>query len=274
MGLNEKIDVNQADTGGLTPLHAAGIRSSAEIVELLCRVKGIELNIKDNLGRTPLMIAVMTNNIEAARVLVQQAAIDLSTSDNSGSTLDDFAQDKREIKDMLVNARKHAQEVTKLGKIKELLSSHITGKQETELKALKVRCLMEKKLLKKKVLGGRKSKEKNVGEVYSSENVENYQGDLDIETILHNIENPPKKPTIAQEQPGDPVVRQPLCTNPGCLNTSRHRCSRCRIASFCSRQCSVDYWPEHRADCDHSELVKHRKHNIKTHRKNSLSEVD
>merc|ERR1719483_855130 len=124
---------------------------------------------------------------------------------------------------------------------------------------------MEKKLLKKKVLGGRKSKEKNVGEVYSSENVENYQRDLDIETILHNIENPPKKPTI---------VQQPLCNNPGCLHTSMHRCSRCRIASFCSRQCSVDYWPEHRADCDHSELVKHRKHNIKTHRKNSLSEVD
>lgn len=273
MGLDEKINVNQPDTGGLTPLHAAGIRSSAEIVELLCRVKGIELNIKDKLGRTPLMIGVMTNNIEAVRVLVQQAAIDLTTSDDNGNTLDDFAQDKQEILDMLINARKHAQEVTKLSKIKELLSSHITGKQENELKALKVRCLMEKKLLKKKVRGGRKHKEKNVGEVYSSENVENYQGDLDIETILHSIENLPKKPPVIQEKSEEIVVReQPQCHRLGCLNISLHRCSRCRLASFCSRQCSIDYWPDHQKDCDHDAIT--RKHRLRNIRKNSLSEVD
>jgi len=90
-----KLDINQSDTGGLTPLHAAGIRSNAEIVQLLCNVKGIKLNIKDNFGRTALMIAVMTNNIEAVRVLVQQDTIDLNTSDNKGKTLDDFAEGKK-----------------------------------------------------------------------------------------------------------------------------------------------------------------------------------
>jgi len=254
-----------------------GIRSNAEIVQLLCNVKGIKLNIKDNFGRTALMIAVMTNNIEAVRVLVQQDTIDLNTSDNKGKTLDDFVEGKKEIQSMLKNARKHAHEVSKLCKIKELLSGHITSKQEAELKALEVRCVMEKKLLKKKMQGGRKSKEKNVGEVYSAENVENYQGYLDIETILHNIESPPAKPAEVQEslEPEEKVVReQPLCYRAGCLNTSQHRCSRCRVASFCSRQCSVEYWPDHRADCDNSAHVLYRKQRTRQHRKNSLSEVN
>jgi len=269
-----KLDINQSDTGGLTPLHAAGIRSNAEIVELLCRVKGIKLNIKDNFGRTALMIAVMTNNIEAVRVLVQQDTIDLNTSDKNGKTLDDFAEGKREIQSMLKNARKHAHEVARLRKIKELLSSHITSKQEAELKALEVRCLMEKKLLKKKMQGGKKNKEKNVDEVYSAENVENYQGYLDIETILNNIENPLSKPAVVQEKEDKVVTRQPLCHRVGCLNSSVHRCSRCLIASFCSRQCSVEFWPDHRDDCDNSAHVLYRRQKARHHRKNSLSEVD
>eukprot|EP00092_Neocalanus_flemingeri_P011432 GFUD01012319.1.p1 GENE.GFUD01012319.1~~GFUD01012319.1.p1 ORF type:complete len:273 (-),score=46.25 GFUD01012319.1:40-858(-) len=272
MGRNEKIDVNRPDVRGLTPLHAAGIRSSAEIVELLCSVKGIELNIKDKMGRTPLMIAVMTNNTEAVRVLVQQSTIDLNTSDNNGNTLDDFAKERREILNMLINARKHAQEITKLCKIKELLLSHISGKQETELKVLKIRCLMEKKLLEKKVRGGRKKKEKNVGEVYSSENVENYQGNLDIETILHSIENLPKKPLVCSEKSEEVIKAQPLCNKFGCFKVSVHRCSRCRLASFCSRQCSIDYWPDHQRDCDQS--IIRRKQRMKNVRRNSLSEVD
>ena len=67
-----------------------------------------------------------------------------------------FAHDKKELLDMLINARKHSLEVTKLGKIKELLLSHMTGKQENDLKALKVRCLMEKRLLENRVKGSKK----------------------------------------------------------------------------------------------------------------------
>ena len=128
---------------------------------------------------------------------------------------------------------------------------------------------MEKKLLQKKVRGGKKKKEKNVGEVYSSENVENYQGDLDIETILHSIENLPKKPLTCPDKTEEIVREQPTCYRSGCLNNSVHRCSRCRMASFCSRQCSIDYWPDHQQEGDHSSRRIRRKE-----RKNSLSEVD
>ena len=55
----EKLDINKADKSGLTPLHAAGIGSGKEIVELLCRVRGIKLNQKDKFGRTPLMLSLI-----------------------------------------------------------------------------------------------------------------------------------------------------------------------------------------------------------------------
>ena len=62
------------------------------------------------------------------------------------------------------------------------------------------------------------------------------------------------------------MVDQPRCHRLGCSNVSLHRCSRCHLASFCSEQCSLDFWPEHRKDC--------KKQPLKNSRKNSLSEVD
>jgi len=79
-----RVDVNRADTRGMTPLHAAMIRSGKEIVDILCGVKGIDLNPKDCYGRTPLMIACMTNNEEAVRTLLAQPTIDLTTRDDQG----------------------------------------------------------------------------------------------------------------------------------------------------------------------------------------------
>ena len=54
------------------------------------------------------------------------------------------------------------------------------------------------------------------------------------------------------------------CANPGCEKRGTHRCSRCLAVAFCSRDCSVPAWPQHRNVCKPS----------KKNKKNSLSEVD
>jgi len=359
----EKLDINKADKSGLTPLHAAGIGSGKEIVELLCRVRGIKLNQKDKFGRTPLMIAVMINNIEAVKVLVKQETIDLETCDNKGKTLDDFAHGKKEITELLYQARRHWEK-------RKYVAMELMLHQET---LWKKKCDQQKKHFRKRLYGKWLPKEKNVEQTYSSEKVDNYQGNFDIDTILDNIENgPTPKPKVMSKEEEEEhrkkfnekvdmackkllahfninedameakkknndtpktskskqenmdtvnsnpisgeaedkihveeklhkesveedshelrllakqseniyenekneqyevmdkvIVDQPRCHRLGCSNVSLHRCSRCHLASFCSEQCSLDFWPEHRKDC--------KKQPLKNSRKNSLSEVD
>ena len=59
-------------------------------------------------------------------------------------------------------------------------------------------------------------------------------------------------------------VQRDECDNPGCGKKSRHRCSRCLAASFCSNTCLLQSWPQHQKFCNLVTSI----------RKNSLSEVD
>ena len=63
---------------------------------------------------------------------------------------------------------------------------------------------------------------------------------------------------------------RPLCFNTFCNIESRHRCSNCLKASFCSVQCSIDYWPIHKSKCQE----KPRKSKMKPKTLFCLSEVD
>jgi len=40
-----------------------------------------------------------------------------------------------------------------------------------------------------------------------------------------------------------------LCANTGCTKPCLHRCSRCLQVSFCSRACSIQFWPKHQLSC-------------------------
>jgi len=154
----------------------------------------------------------------------------------------------------------------------------------------------------------KKVKEKNVKTMFASENVFNYKGNLDIETILKDLDeinietksqkkkkkssslcnnnNDMKKPNkelinesdynaiesktaneVIFKEDNEPKVKvnnSDLCFNTDCDKPSKHRCSVCLQAAFCSKSCSIKFWPQHKLHCN------------STNRKklNSLSEVD
>ena len=66
-------DVNQCDSGGLTPLRAACLSGNIQAVQVLLN-HGVELDAYDFLGRTPLYIAVQLNNFSIAEALLAQGA--------------------------------------------------------------------------------------------------------------------------------------------------------------------------------------------------------
>lgn len=282
-----RVDVNKADTRGMTPLHAAGIRSGKEIMDILCGVKGIDLNPKDCYGRTPLMIACMTNNEDAVRTLLSQPTIDLFTKDDQGRSLDHYAKRNVNIHQMLVETRRNPTEVQELARVKNILNKQIAEKENREgeegEEEEKIKTILENHAAEDHINdvhtfhldenGNRNrrrekmKKERNVEKEFSSENVENYQGHLDIETILSNIENKKLKKKGLLKKVGCEAagVKKNLseCANPGCEKRGQHRCSRCLTVAFCSRECSVIFWPQHQKFCEPARV-----------RKNSLSEVD
>jgi len=78
-----KINVNQVDYAGNTPLHFAGYED-AKLVQLLLAA-GADVNAKDQYGSTPLLIAIKEHNHEVVKLLLDAGA-DVNISEQWGDT--------------------------------------------------------------------------------------------------------------------------------------------------------------------------------------------
>jgi len=90
------IDVNKQNTAaGTTPLNIASGNGNVEIFKLLIGVEGIEVNKSDIQGATPLLIASQENQIEIVKLLLDAEGIDINQPANNGATAVDVAEYKK-----------------------------------------------------------------------------------------------------------------------------------------------------------------------------------
>ena len=61
-------------------------------------------------------------------------------------------------------------------------------------------------------------------------------------------------PAVAAPEAGAQKKTDKPCGNPGCEKRGKHRCSGCLAIAFCSRNCSVLAWPEHKKICKLSQV--------------------
>ena len=72
--------VNRPDKSGQTPLHLAASKGHAPVVELLVNRRGILVNRPDKNGHTPLDVAVASNHKEVVRILLDRGAAPLDSA--------------------------------------------------------------------------------------------------------------------------------------------------------------------------------------------------
>lgn len=85
------IDVDFADSKGLTPLHFAGIKDNLKIVQMLLGA-GAKVNPKDNLGRTPLHMAMQSDsNDQESKLALCLKGAEIDCEDSNGYTPMDWA---------------------------------------------------------------------------------------------------------------------------------------------------------------------------------------
>nr|CAH0112680.1 unnamed protein product [Daphnia galeata] len=94
-------DPNIADGKGMTPLHlAARIGKTTDLIDLILKMKQIDINGRDTNGRTILHCALNGNNVTIARHLLENGA-DPTVRDNDGVTPFDVAVINSEDIDLL-----------------------------------------------------------------------------------------------------------------------------------------------------------------------------
>ena len=103
------IDVNLADLGGNTPLHACVDADNVEGLRLLLAHHAMaSLNARNGDGMTPLMFAIGQEAVGCVRELVQVEGVDLDTRDDTGLTLEEVAEEigAKEVREVLKVARR------------------------------------------------------------------------------------------------------------------------------------------------------------------------
>jgi len=79
-----KIDVNNTDENGNTPLHAAAQVNDSDLVRFLI-LKGADTELKNNLGETPLHVAIKNKSVRSAEIL--GTASNVFSKDGTGKTV-------------------------------------------------------------------------------------------------------------------------------------------------------------------------------------------
>lgn len=80
------VSVNIRDKNDLTPLMAACVTGSADIVRKLLEVEGVDLTCRDEVGWTALHTASLVSE-DCARLLVQDSRVELKGRNKAGDTL-------------------------------------------------------------------------------------------------------------------------------------------------------------------------------------------
>ncbi|KAF3482083.1 uncharacterized protein GIQ15_04842 [Arthroderma uncinatum] len=88
----DKIDVNLKDNGSMTPLAYASKQGNKDVVELLLRIRGIDVNTRDKFNRrTPLMHAAMMGHKAVVKSLLKSPDIDINRANRYGQSPLSFA---------------------------------------------------------------------------------------------------------------------------------------------------------------------------------------
>ena len=87
------VNINKADKDGWTALHHACFQNRVGVVETISSARGVDINIRDGrAGKTPIMVAVIGESLEVVQKMVKMDDICLFMPDNNGEDVLEIAR--------------------------------------------------------------------------------------------------------------------------------------------------------------------------------------
>jgi ankyrin repeat protein len=252
-----KADVNKAGTQGLTPLTIATQLKGQEMMKCLVKELGADVNLADTLGNTPLTSATMQKDLEVMKCLVKELGADVNLANTKA-----FAPLFRALRNNDVDVARYL--VKELGADVNQADTALLGSTALSQAILAgdialVQCLVGE-------LDADVNLELEIGAgtplmiaaINKHPKIVKYlikQGANTQATCTHGIPGHYCTAVNMSRNLGGPAEQTAYleakthCSNPGCDGAGRKKCTGCKQARYCGKQCQLAHWPAHKIEC-------------------------
>ena len=232
-------DVNGANADGYTALLAACQGGHKDLAQLLVSARA-SVDQAANDGATPLYITCQEGHKDVAQLLVSAgASVDQAQNDGGTPLYISCQQGHKDVAQLLVSAGARVDQATNDGTTPLMAAAHLN------LKAL-VRTLLEHHAdpsLERAQDGA------------TALHLAAFQGNRACVKLLAPLTSPEALADVTSLVPA--AMREKLqlrtCTRCGKMSFTVvekiKRCNDCRTVRYCSRECQVAHWPEHKLEC-------------------------
>jgi ankyrin repeat protein len=215
-------DVNQALKSGATPLFIAAQKGHSGIVQCLVEELGADVNKANTKGFTPLYVAVHNGQLAVVRCLVKDCGVDVNEANECGATA------------LYIAAQKGHSGIVQC--LVEELGADVNKALDDGATPLMVAARMKHKKVIAYLLKHGADPQLSVPEYGTAANVSKSVGAPDEQTAY--------------------LEAKTHCPNAGCDGAGTKKCTGCKQARYCGKQCQLAHWPAHKAKCKEATQTK------------------
>lgn len=206
---------------------------------------GADVDEKNEIGYTPLGFAINLMNLSIANILINNGADINKSSLTTNMTPLMIAVHEGNNLEVIKFLIIHGADINKKNKLNETALDIAI-----EMKNLKLICLLLENATIELIHNSKKSnelisllKKSNMSIFKENEKIIKILRELSLEHLLDPSDINSSKRKIIKK-----------CSNSQCLNLGNHKCSLCKNASYCSRECQKTDWPSHKIICKKKQL--------------------
>jgi hypothetical protein len=208
-------DVNQADDEGFTPLYSAAQEGHVAAVRCLVNELGADVDLANQAGATPLYLACQLGHLALVRCLVEELGANVNLPNQQGTT------------PLIIAAQEGQLAVVRC--LVEELGADVNQKTKDGVTALMVAATMDNHKLVAYLM--------------------RHGADPTLSAPVFGTAADISKCAGAPDEHTAYLDAKTHCSNTTCSGAGLKKCTGCKQARYCGKQCQLAHWPTHKDEC-------------------------